>query len=164
MIAGTVEEADLPVETPERAVGGVSTKTLAFGSFCHVVEVPDLTISLTSNTLKLLTACIRDCWSFWSCYREVAVWGVLAGGGVGVALIEEEALVGPVVGEGGEHEVVAVVVGDTLRLALKLGIQVKDSANNVGYRVERAEYTIVEEVALGGFRFPCGAGEEKEED
>ena len=33
MIAGTVEEADLPVETPERAVGGVSTKTLAFGCF-----------------------------------------------------------------------------------------------------------------------------------
>ena len=78
--------------------------------------------------------------------------GVLAGGGVGVALIEEEALVGPVVGEGGEHEVVAVVIGDTLSLALKLGIQVEDSADDVGDRVERAEEAVVEEVALGGFR------------
>ena len=60
MIAGTVEEADLPVETPEEAVGGVSTKTLAFGCFCHVVEVPDLRLCLTSNTLEPLTACIRD--------------------------------------------------------------------------------------------------------
>ena len=91
------------------------------------------------------------------------MWGVLAGGGVGVALIEEEALVGPVVGEGGEHEVVAVVVGDTLRLALKLGLQVKNSADNVGDRVERAEEAIVEEVALGSFRFPCRAGEQNEE-
>ena len=82
------------------------------------------------------------------------MWGVLAGGGVGVALIEEEALVGPVVGEGGEHEVVAVVVGDTLRLALKLGIQVKDSADNVGVQVERAEEAVVEEVALGGYGSP----------
>ena len=102
--------------------------------------------------MELLTACIRDCWSFWSCYREVAVWGVLAGGGVGVAYIEEEAIAGFVVGEGGEHEVVAVVVGDTLRLALKLRLQVKDSADNVGDRVERAEEAVVEEVALGGFR------------
>ena len=60
MIAGTVEEADLPVETPEGAVEGVSTKTLAFGCFCHVVDVPDLGLCLTSNTLELLTACIRD--------------------------------------------------------------------------------------------------------
>ena len=62
-----------------------------------------------------------------------------------------EAIAGFVVGEGGEHEVVAVVVGDTLRLALKLGIQVEDSANNVGVQVERAEDAVVEEVALGGF-------------
>ena len=80
------------------------------------------------------------------------MWGVLAGGGVGVALIEEEALVGPVVGEGGENEVVAVVIEDALSLALKLGIQVKDSVDNVGDRVERAEEAVVEEVALGGFR------------
>ena len=59
-IAGVVEEADLPVETPEGAVGGVSTKTLAFGRFCHVVDVPDLRLCLTSNTLEPLTACIRD--------------------------------------------------------------------------------------------------------
>ena len=82
------------------------------------------------------------------------MWGVLAGGGVGVALIEEEALAGPVVGEGGEHEVVAVVIGDTLSLALKLGIQVEDSADDVGDRVERAEEAVVEEVALGGCGFP----------
>ena len=60
MIAGTVEEADLPVETPVGAVGGVSTKTLALGSFCHVVDVPDIRLCLTSNTLEPLTACIRD--------------------------------------------------------------------------------------------------------
>ena len=82
------------------------------------------------------------------------MWGFLAGGGVGVALIEEEALTGFVVGEGGEHEVVAVVDGDALRLALKLGLQVEDSADNVGDRVERAEEAVVEEVALGGFGFP----------
>ena len=82
------------------------------------------------------------------------MWGVLAGGGVGVALIKEEAIAGFVVGEGGEHEVVAVVVGDTLRLALKLGFQVEDSADNVGDRVERAQEAIVEEVALGSFGFP----------
>ena len=82
------------------------------------------------------------------------MWGVLARGGVGVALIEEEALVGPAVGEGGEHEVVAVVVEDALRLALKLGIQVEDSADNVGDRIERAEEAVVEEVALGSFGFP----------
>ena len=60
MIAGTVEEAYLPVETPVGAVGGVSTKTLAFGCFCYVVEVPDVRLCLTSNILKLLAACIRD--------------------------------------------------------------------------------------------------------
>ena len=60
MIAGAVEEADLPVETPERAVGGVSTKTLAFGCFCHVVEVPNLRLCLTSNISELLAACFRD--------------------------------------------------------------------------------------------------------
>ena len=49
MIAGAVEEADLPVETPAlRAVGGVSTTTLAFSFFCHVIEVADLRLSLTS--------------------------------------------------------------------------------------------------------------------
>ena len=60
MIAGAVEEADLPVETPVGAVGGVSTKILAFGCFCHVVDVTDLRLCLTSNTLEPLTACIRD--------------------------------------------------------------------------------------------------------
>ena len=60
MIAGTVEEADLPVETPEGAVGGVSTKTLAFGCFCHVVDVPDLRLSLTSNLLKPLTTSVSN--------------------------------------------------------------------------------------------------------
>ena len=60
MIAGAVEEADLPVETPVGAFGGVSTKNLAFGCFCHVVDVPDLRLCLTSNTLEPLTACIRD--------------------------------------------------------------------------------------------------------
>ena len=82
------------------------------------------------------------------------MWGVLAGGGVGVALIEEEARAGPVVGEGGEHEVVAVVVGDTLRLALKLRFKVEDSADNVRDWVERAEEPVVEEVASGSIRFP----------
>ena len=81
------------------------------------------------------------------------MWGVLAGGGVGVALIEEEALVGPVVGEGGEHEVVAVVVGDTLRLALKLRFKFEDSANDFGDRVKRAEEALVEEIALRSFGF-----------
>ena len=60
MIAGAVEEADLPVETPVGAFGGVSTKNLEFGCFCHVVDVPDLRLCLTSNTLEPLTACIRD--------------------------------------------------------------------------------------------------------
>ena len=71
-----------------------------------------------------------------------------------VCRFEEEAIAGFVVGEGGEHEVVAVVVGDTLRLALKLGLQVKDSTDNVGDRIERAEEAVVEEVALGSFGFP----------
>ena len=60
MIAGAVEEADLPVETPVGAFGGVSTKNLAFGCFCHVVDVPDLRLCLTSNTLEPLTAGIKD--------------------------------------------------------------------------------------------------------
>jgi len=60
MIAGTVEEAYLPVETPVGAVGGVSTKTLAFGCFCDVVDVPNLRLGLTSNISELLAACFRD--------------------------------------------------------------------------------------------------------
>ena len=60
MIAGAVEEADLPVETPVGAFGGVSTKNLVFGCFCHVVDVPDLRLCLTSNTLEPLTAGIKD--------------------------------------------------------------------------------------------------------
>ena len=39
---GTVEEADLPVETPVEAAGSVTAQALAFGRFCDVVEVVDL--------------------------------------------------------------------------------------------------------------------------
>ena len=60
MIAGAVEEADLSVETPVRAVGGVSTKALAFGCFCHLVEMADLGFHITSYAFELLAACIRD--------------------------------------------------------------------------------------------------------
>ena len=60
MIAGAVEEADLSVETPIRAVGGVSTKALAFGCFFNVVEVADFRLHITYYAFELLAACIRD--------------------------------------------------------------------------------------------------------
>ena len=97
----------------------------------------NLRLSLTNDILELSTARFCNRGSFWSCDGEVAVGSVFAGGGcVGVALREEEAVAGPVVGEGGEHEVFAVSVGSTLLLAIKLRFEVKDGSNDVGEWVE----------------------------
>ena len=41
-VAVVVEEADLLVETPVEAAGGVAAQALAFGRFCDVKEVVDL--------------------------------------------------------------------------------------------------------------------------
>ena len=109
----------------------------------------NLRLFLTSHILKLLAACFSDQRSLRPCNGEAAACGVFAGGCVGVALREEEA-VARLVGEGGKHEEVAGDVGSTLLLALKLRWQVKESSNDVGDWVERAEESIVEEVTLGG--------------
>ena len=119
-VAVVVEEADLLVETPVEAVGGVTAQALTFGRLCDVVEVVDLCLLLTSDVLEVLAASLRDGWALWSCYRERAVRSVLAGGRVGGALLEEDTVAWPVVQEGEEHEFVAVGVGGALRLALKL--------------------------------------------
>ena len=41
-VAVVVEEADLLVETPVEATGGVAAQALALCCFCDVVEVVDL--------------------------------------------------------------------------------------------------------------------------
>ena len=115
------EEADLLVETPVEAAGGVAAQALAFGRFWDVEEVVDLRLFLASHVLKVLAARLCDRWALWSCHRERAVRSVLAGGRVGGALLEEETVAwSVVVQEGEEHELVAVGVGGALRLALKL--------------------------------------------
>ena len=85
------------------------------------LEVVDLRLLLTSHVLEVLAARLRDRWALWSCYRERAVRSVLAGGRVGGALLEEEAVAwSVVVEEGEEHELVAVSIRSTLCLALQL--------------------------------------------
>ena len=146
-----VEEADLLVETPVETARGVAAQALAFRRFCDVVEVVDLRLLLTSHVLEVLAASLYDRWALWSCYRERAVRSVLAGGRVGGALLEEEAVAWPVVvEEGEEHELVAVDIGSTLCLALQLRWQVEYCSDNVGDRVKRAEEPIVEEITLAG--------------
>ena len=120
-VAVVVEEADLLVETPVETVGGVTTQALTFCCFCDVVEVVDLRLLLANDVLEVLAARLYDRWALWSCYRERAVRSVLAGGRVGGALLEEEAVAwSVVVEEGEEHELVAVFIGSTLCLALQL--------------------------------------------
>ena len=48
-VAVVVEEADLLVETPVEATGGVAAQVLAFGNFCDVVELVDFRLLLTSH-------------------------------------------------------------------------------------------------------------------
>ena len=96
----------------------------------------DLGLLLTSHVLEVLAASLCDWWALWSCYRERAVRSVLAGGRVGGALLEEETVAwSVVVEEGEEHELVAVDIGSTLRLALQLRWQVEYCSDNVGDRV-----------------------------
>ena len=52
--------------------------------------------------------------------------------------------------EGEEHELVAVDIGSTFRLALQLQWQVEYCSDNVGNQVKRAEEPFVEEITLGG--------------
>ena len=123
----------------------------------------NLRLFLTSHILKLLAACFSDQRSLRPCNGEAAACGVFAGGCAGVALREEEAVAG-LVGEGGKHEEVAGDVGSTLLLALKLRWEVKESSNDVGDWVERAEESIVEEVTLGGsLQPPCQADDAQQE-
>ena len=150
-VAVVVEEADLLVETPVETARGVAAQALAFRRFCDVVEVVDLRLLLTSHVLEVLAASLYDRWALWSCYRERAVRSVLAGGRVGGALLEEETVAWPVVvEEGEEHELVAVVIRSTLRLALQLRGQVEHCSDNLGDRVKRAEEPVVEEITLSG--------------
>ena len=123
----------------------------------------NLRLFFTSDILELFTAGFCNRGSLWSRDGDVAVGGVLAGGRVGVALREEEAVAWPL-GEGGKHEVVAVDVGNTLLLAVKLGFEVKDGSNDVGERVERAEEFSVEKVTLSSLQSKGAAGEEEEEN
>ena len=154
-VAVVVEEADLLVETPVEAAGGVTAQALTFWRFCDVVEVVDLRLLLANDVLEVLAARLYDRWALWSCYRERAVRSVLAGGRVGGALLEEETVAwSVVVQEGEEHELVAVVIRSTLRLALQLRWQVEHCSDNVGDQVKRAEEPVVEEVASGSIRFP----------
>ena len=151
-VAVVVEEADLLVETPVEAAGGVAAQALTFGRFCDVEEVVDLGLLLTSHVLEVLAASLCDWWALWSCYRERAVRSVLAGGRVGGALLEEETVAWlVVVEEGEEHELVAVSIRSTLRLALQLRWQVEHCSDNVGDRFKRAEELVVEEITLAGF-------------
>ena len=143
-VAVVVEEADLLVETPVEtlveAATGVTAQALAFGRFCNVVEVVDLRLLLTSHVLEVLATRLRDRWALWSCYRERAVRSVLAGGRVGGALLEEETVAwSVVVEEGEEHELVAVFIRSTLRLALQLRWQVEHCSDNIGDQVKRAD-------------------------
>ena len=111
----------------------------------------DLRLLLTSHVLEVLAASLFDRWALWSCYRERAVRSVLAGGRVGGALLEEETVAwSVVVEEGEEHELVAVFIRSTLRLALQLRWQVEHCSDNVGDRVKRAEEPVVEEITLAG--------------
>ena len=101
--------------------------------------------------MEVLAASLCDWWALWSCYRERTVKGVLAGGRVVGALLEEETVAWSVFAqEGEEHELVAVGIGSTLCLALQLRWQVKHCSDNVGDRVKRAEELVVEEITLGG--------------
>ena len=120
----------------------------------------DLRFSLTGELSELLAACASHRGSLWSCYGEVAARSVFAGGCRGVALDQVEAGAG-LVGEGGEHEEVAVDVGAALLLAIKCRVEIKDSSNNVGDRVERAKKSVVEEITLGGVQSQQAAAEQK---
>ena len=86
-IAVVVEEADLLVETPVEAAGGVAAQALAFGCFCDVVEVVDLGLLPTSHVLEVLAARLNNGWVLWSGFRERAVSSVLAGGRAGGRLV-----------------------------------------------------------------------------
>ena len=102
--------------------------------------------------LKVLAASLNNGWAHWSCNRERAVRSVLAGGCAGGALLEEETVAwSVVVEEGEEHELVAVFIRSTLRLALQLRWQVEYCSDNVGDRVKRAEESVLEEITLAGF-------------
>ena len=150
-VAVGVEETDLLVETPVEAAGGVAAQALAFGCFCDVEEVVDLGLLPTSHVLEVLAARLNNGWVLWSGFRERAVSSVLAGGCAGGALLEEETVAWSVfVEEGEEHELVAVDIGSTLRLALQLRWQVEYCSDNVGDQVKRAEEPFVEEITLGG--------------
>ena len=102
--------------------------------------------------MEVLAASLYYRWVLRSCYRERAVRSVLARGRVGGAFLEQEAVAWSVVVEEGEkHEVFAVGVGSTLRLALQLRLKIEHCSDNVGDRVKRAEESVVEEITLAGF-------------
>ena len=143
--AGAVEEANLTIEAPITTPRNIPAEALALCCFRDVVKVVNFRLSLASGILGLLAACIGNRRTLWSGYREAAARSPFAGGCVAVALGEEEAVAVPL-GEGGEHEIVAVGVGITLLLAVKLRFQAKDCSFNVGDWVERAEVPVVKEV------------------
>ena len=152
------------IEAPVPAPRHIPTEALTLACICDVREVVNLRLSFTADILELCTAGFCNRGSLWSCDGDVAVRSVFAGGGcVGLALPEEEAVAGPV-GGGGEHEVVAVNVGGTLLLAVKLGLEVKDGSNDVGEWVERADEPSVEELTLSSLQSQRAAGKEEEEN
>ena len=93
----------------------ISTEALALFCFCNVREVTNFSVSLTSCILELSTASLCNGGSLWSYDGAVAAWSVFAIRSVfiGVAHVEEQAVTGPVVGEGFKDEEVAVNVGTT---------------------------------------------------
>ena len=159
-----VEKANLPIEAPGSTSCCILTKVLTLFWLGDIIEVSNLRISFTSDTLKRITARLCDRRSFWSCHREAAIWGVCTGGCVRVALCEKEALTVLVRGEGDKQELVAVNVGLALLLAFYLVVQLKGGSDNVGDGLKRAEEAIVEQVTLAGLQVVGGNQEQQKHE
>ena len=142
----------------------VPTKVLALCSFVDVIEVANFGLALTSHFfLKLVTASVVQGGSFWAGDDKAAVWGVFTGCCVcGIAHIEKETFTFSGC-ELDEHEIVAVCLPSTLFLTSGFIFNSRYGSKNVGYWVERAGESAVEEVTLGCNQ-SCQAAAHKEED
>ena len=129
--AVAVEKANLPIEAPVAAACCISTKALTLCWLGDVIEVSNLRICFTTDSLKVIAARLSDRGSPWSCDREAAIEIFCTGGCVRVALCEKEALVALVRGEGDKQELFTVNIGLALLLAFCLMVQVKGSSDNV---------------------------------
>ena len=142
----------------------VPTKVLALGSFANFVEVANFGLALTGHLfLELVTASVVKGGPGRASDGKTAVRGVLTGCCVcGVALTEKETFAFSAC-EFDEHEIVAVWFQHTVVLTIGFIFYSRYDAQNIGYWVERAGESTVEEVALGGIQ-SCQAAAHKEED